>query len=297
MLAVWLTPFLLALLISLLLDVPISRLSRVYGSRKLAAGLVFGLFLCLVLLAAGFGVSYLFAESERLLLYLAAYDLSEEWLPQSIEQGVEKYGLQLLQAATRFLRATPDAVVGFFVTLMATYYLCVEPELPLRAVCVFAPRHWHGRLRMVYQQALEAFSAYLRAQAVVVLVSTLLAMLGLKLLGVDCVLLTGLVIGLLDLLPMLGPGTLLLPWAAMSACRDEADLAVGLLVLYAVIILGRQLVEPRIMGAGLGLHPLAALAAGFAGLGLFGAFGLLLGPMLAGLAYFIYCESRGCDAA
>jgi predicted PurR-regulated permease PerM len=123
-------------------------------------------------------------------------------------------------------------------------------------------------------------------------VSTLLATLGLYLLRVDYVLLLGLLIGLFDVLPVLGPGTLLVPWALVSFLERDSRVGWGLLLIYAVILVSRQIVEPKIIASGLGLHPLAALAAGFVGLQIFGAFGLLLGPLLASLAYFIWGEYR-----
>lgn len=293
MLAAYLMPFLLALLFSLLLEAPIKCLEGIFGGRRPAARCVFGLFLSLSLLAFGLGFSRLLTEAEHLLFYLASFDWPEELLPL----GLENYGLELLTAGTRFLRATPEVLLGFFVTLFATYYLALEPDLPVRALRLVLPSRFYTRLSVVYAKALSAFAAYLRAQAAVVLCTTLLSLLGLRLLGVDYVLLLALLLGFLDLLPMLGPGTLLIPWAALSYWRGEGELALGLLALYGVIILARQLVEPRIMGAGLGLHPLAALAAGFFGLSLFGAFGLLLGPLLASLSYFVFCESRREKAA
>ena len=105
----------------------------------------------------------------------------------------------------------------------------------------------------------------------------------------------GLLIGFCDLLPVLGPGTILLPWALWQWAQGDSRLAGGLLLIYLVILVSRQFVEPKIMAAGLGLHPLAALAAGFLGLTLLGAFGLLLGPLLASLLYFVYKESGDND--
>lgn len=287
-------PVLLALLLALLLEAPVARLTVVYGSRKLAATVVFGAALAVVLVAFALGVSRLFAEAEHLLAYLRRAQESGVLgdVPLDIETALADYGVELLAAATDLLRATPELLVSFFVTLLAAYYLLVEPDLPLRAVCVFAPDSLHPRIRAVYGQTLAAFAAYLRAQAVVILQTLVLSLVGLRLLGVDFVLLFGVLIALLDLLPMIGPGTLLLPWAALAGLQGDGRLAVGLVALLLVIVIGRQLVEPRIMGAGLGLHPLAASLAGFVGLAVCGAFGLLVGPVVASLVYFAYAERQ-----
>jgi predicted PurR-regulated permease PerM len=78
----------------------------------------------------------------------------------------------------------------------------------------------------------------------------------------------------------------------LSFWKGDMRIGWGLLLIYAVILVGRQIVEPKIIASGLGLHPLAALAAGFLGLQIFGAFGLLLGPLLASLTYFVWGEYR-----
>lgn len=293
-LAALIMPFMLALLISLVLEAPVALLARVYGSRRLSAAVVFGGFLAAALGLLALLASRLLHEAEHLLFRLAAPDVPEllSKLPFSVEDAVLNYGLDMAAAGTDLLRATPELLVSFLVTVCAAYYLLAEPALPLKALCLFTPRRLHGRMADIYAHTLAAFAAYLRAQAAVVLQTLLLSLLGLKILGVDYVLLLGVLIALLDLLPMIGPGTLLLPWAGLAAWQGDGRLALGLLALLAVIIIGRQIIEPRIMGAGLGLHPLATLLAGFLGLMLFGALGLLLGPLLASLVYLIYQERQ-----
>lgn len=292
MLASILMPLLTALLLSLLLEHPVDMLTKLYGNRKIAAAVVFGLALAVLLAAVGLGISRLFAEAENLLAYLRLHTIKGELggIPLSLESTLADYGVELLAALTDVLRATPELLLSFCVTMFATYYLLAEPNLPLRALCLFAPKRIHNRLQEIYGQTLLAFAAYLRAQAAVMLQTFILSLIGLKLLGVGYVLLFGVLIALLDLLPMVGPGTLLLPWALLEGLQGEMRLAVGLVLLLAAIIIGRQITEPKIMGAGLGLHPLASLLAGFLGLAVFGPLGLLLGPLIAGLVYFVYTE-------
>jgi predicted PurR-regulated permease PerM len=85
-------------------------------------------------------------------------------------------------------------------------------------------------------------------------------------------------IALLDLLPIIGVGTLLIPWGIIAAATGNLALGVGLLALHAVIILIRQFLEPKLLGKQLGMHPLLALLATYAGLKLFGFWGLMLLP-------------------
>ena len=91
-------------------------------------------------------------------------------------------------------------------------------------------------------------------------------------------------IALVDAVPVLGTGTVLLPWALLSFFSGEASLGCGLLILYGVITLVRQLLEPRLIGHGLGLHPLLTLYGMLLSLQLFGVLGMLLTPALLALA-------------
>lgn len=298
MLAAMISPFVLALLFAVVLEPPVRLLAGLLHNRRVAVLLVFGGFLALFFGGAGLGLSHLAAELQRLLQVMAELR-SPGWENAWWLDSLRGLGTELAAGAAGSLaglvRATPTVMVALLVTLFATYYFCAEPELPLRALCLFAPAGWRGRMCEIYRRARATFSAYLLAQGAVMLAGTLWAMLGLCLLGVDYVLLLGLLIGVCDLLPVLGPGTVLLPWSMLTLLQGDNRLAGGLALIYVVILLNRQVIEPKILAAGLGLHPLAALLAGFVGLQLLGALGLLLGPLLASLFWFVYREYRSVD--
>lgn len=89
-----------------------------------------------------------------------------------------------------------------------------------------------------------------------------------------------LVTAVVDIMPVLGTGTILIPWAVISFCTGKFGLGVGLLVLYAIIGIIRQIVEPKLVSAQLGLPPYLTLAAMYIGTQLFGFLGLFLLPLL-----------------
>ncbi|MGN0560260.1 MAG: sporulation integral membrane protein YtvI, partial [Candidatus Fimenecus sp.] len=89
-----------------------------------------------------------------------------------------------------------------------------------------------------------------------------------------------LVTAVVDIMPVLGTGTILIPWAVISFCTGKFGLGVGLLVLYTIIGIIRQIVEPKLVSAQLGLPPYLTLAAMYIGTQLFGFFGLFLLPLL-----------------
>ena len=82
--------------------------------------------------------------------------------------------------------------------------------------------------------------------------------------------LAALAIGFVDALPILGSGTVIIPWAIISAVNGDIKLAVGLLIVYAIIIITRQLLEPRIVSKHIGIHPIFTLIAMYTGFKLYG---------------------------
>ncbi len=309
MLASCLMPFLLALFFSLILEPPITILSGLYGSRRMAATMVFGAFVCMVLLITGLGVSTVFIEIQQLLLVLtggggldnafldgilsgfADKSLAES-LAGSLMESLAGYGVEIVSGMAHLLQATPSAMVAFFVTMLATYYLCVDPELPIKALDMILPKECGMDLRRIYEHTVKAFSAYLRAQVAVMLVSMVIATTGLYLLGFNYILLGGVLVGVAELLPVLGPGTVLLPWAIFMLITGESTKCLGLIGIFVCITVVRQFVEPKVLGDGLGLHPLAAMAGSFIGLLVIGPFGLFVGPLVLSLVWMIIKESR-----
>ena len=95
-------------------------------------------------------------------------------------------------------------------------------------------------------------------------------------------------ITLFDLLPLIGSGLILLPWGFWELCQGRTALGVGLWLLFALAELLRTLLEPRLLGAGAGLPPLAMTASLFAGLRLGGAMGAFLLPAAVLLLWEVY---------
>ncbi len=87
------------------------------------------------------------------------------------------------------------------------------------------------------------------------------------------------VIGVVDALPILGTGAVIIPWAVINIIMKHYSLAAALLVLYGVIVVTRQIIEPKIMGKNIGLHPLATLISLYIGMRIFGIIGILIGPL------------------
>jgi predicted PurR-regulated permease PerM len=100
-------------------------------------------------------------------------------------------------------------------------------------------------------------------------------------LGIRYALLWGILVALVDALPVLGTGAVLIPWSLISFLESNSPRALGLLGLYAIVALTRSVLEPRLVGKQLGLDPLLTLACLYAGFQLWEVAGMIFAPLLA----------------
>ena len=106
-------------------------------------------------------------------------------------------------------------------------------------------------------------------------------LIGFWVLRVEYAFLLAFLIALADLLPVIGVGTILIPWSIVMLLQRQFYLGFGLLILFFAISLVRQVAEPKVLGKSLGLHPLLTLFATYVGFVLFGIVGMILAPIVA----------------
>ncbi len=120
--------------------------------------------------------------------------------------------------------------------------------------------------------------AFFRTQLLIMALTCVLCGTGLYLLGNSYAVLLGVLIGLLDALPVFGTGTVLIPWALLSLLLGNWPYAIGLTVIYALCYFLREVMEAKLMGGHMGIPPLEMLMSIYIGLLLFGVAGFILGP-------------------
>ena len=121
---------------------------------------------------------------------------------------------------------------------------------------------------------------FLRSYLLLFLITFAGLFLGFVLLRETYAFLFALITAIVDSLPIFGMGIVILPLALFHFMTGEVGYGIGLCVLYLILTVLRQILEPRILGAGLGVHPLIMLCAMYAGLQLFGIGGMLIAPFL-----------------
>ncbi len=301
-----LLPFLIAYLLSRIVRAPARSLSR-HLHLPAAPLSIFLLLLLLSLGVAGIWLSVFYLGREALslaerLLSDASLATLLDSLQKQLSSFLSHFGVltdtdatlssllynalsaiasRLPMILSSLLSALPNLLFFTLLVFVASVYFCVDggqTERALRNVCPAALR---TRLSGLRKTCGQLFRRYLRAYLVLFAMTFTILLCGFLLLGIDHALLLSLLISLADLLPVIGIGTLLMPWGLFLILTGESGLGLSLLVLYLVASILRNLAEPKILGKSLGLHPLLTLLTSWAGLTLFGFWGLLLSPVVA----------------
>ncbi|QSF46663.1 sporulation integral membrane protein YtvI [Paenibacillus tianjinensis] len=208
-------------------------------------------------------------------------------IDSNINRTTETVGNAVTELITGFfnmilklISALPSLGTILMVIVLAAFFISTGWERHNARLTALLPPPLVRPVSEIWSDLRKALVGYLRAQVVLISVTAAIVIIGLLLLGVNSAFVIGLTIGLVDMVPYVGVGVVLFPWALYSYMTGDLGLAIGLLVLYAVILITRQVLEPKVLASSIGLDPLTMLIGMFAGLQLFGMLGLLLGPVL-----------------
>ncbi len=179
----------------------------------------------------------------------------------------------------KLVTSLPSMFVFIMIATVATFFIIKDRALLRSFFLRIIPGNARSKTRNVIAELLQSLVGFLKAYSILITITTIITMIGLKILGVKYVLTLGIVIGLLDILPILGPGTVFIPWFIWEFIAGNTGLGISLLVLYGTISVIRQMIEPKIIGDNIGLHPLATLFSLYVGLRLGGVVGMILGPV------------------
>lgn len=193
-----------------------------------------------------------------------------------------------VSAAGRFAKSIPSVLVATIVTFISAYFFIAEREDVIRWSKKVAPDALVSRMTMVMDNLKFAIGGYLKAQLKIMVVVYVILVVGFMILNIHFSFLLGLLIALLDFLPFFGTGTALIPWAIYQFFMGNYKLVVGLVILYAVTQLVRQLIQPKLVGDSMGLRPLLTLFLLYTGYKIGGVFGMIFAVPIGMIAINLY---------
>ncbi|MBO5462816.1 MAG: sporulation integral membrane protein YtvI [Clostridia bacterium] len=201
-----------------------------------------------------------------------------------------------LSGAWSVVKGIPSAFLSVLVTIISCVFMTYEYDLIKNMILDMLTESKGKKLVSSKQTVTRGISKLVKAYATLMLITFSEMFLGLnlmKLIGVyegGYIAIIAFVTCIVDIIPVLGTGTVLIPWAVYNLVMGNVGLGIGLLVLYAVITVLRQILEPKLVANQAGLPAIATIMAMFIGARLFGAFGILLLPLTVIILKLMYDE-------
>lgn len=209
------------------------------------------------------------------------------WLDEAVrttaERLVSRLSSFLSSGTVALLSSLPTVLLTLTVFLFSCYYFTAEPDAVSQRLYARLPGRWQAWLSRWWAGAGRSCRQYVRAALLLALITFAEMFAGLMILRKPYAFLLALLIAFVDFLPVLGTGTVLVPWGVAELLLGNTSSGLGLLILYGVSAVLREIIEPHLVGRSLGIHPLVSLFSVYAGYRLFGIPGMVVAPLAVAL--------------
>ncbi|MCL2120742.1 MAG: sporulation integral membrane protein YtvI [Clostridiales bacterium] len=185
----------------------------------------------------------------------------------------------VLNWVTGFAGAFPGFMINFLITVLASFYVSADYPGIKSFILKQLSQEKLQLLRQIKNNTFKFFGSYIKACCIMTLIMFVELLIGFFLIGVRNAPGLALVIALFDALPVVGTGTILIPWIIVSIISGELSRALKLAILYGVVLVVRNTIEPKVVGMQIGLYPLITLLCMYLGASLFGIVGLIVFPL------------------
>lgn len=311
-LSIFYMPFLIAFIISLMIEPTIKYImKKTKLTRRTSSIIIFVIVLFIILGSLTWLIITLFSESSSLLQglndyvgkahqifddFMKSFDFDKIHLSDEILGVIQNSTGDILNNASNWVRnlltglinivtSLPSIAICIGITVLALYFICVDKIYILDQIEHHLPKLWVKKIGIHLRDLIKTLGGYLKAEATLILVSFIISLLGLYILkicgfNVQYPLLMALFIGFVDALPILGSGTVMVPWAIICGLNGDLKLGIAIIVLLVIMSIIRQLLEPKLVSKNIGVHPIFTLIAMYTGFKIIGIIGLLVGPIV-----------------
>lgn len=173
----------------------------------------------------------------------------------------------------------PNTATLIFVSLLATFFISKDWYKIKNLFAKYTPDRIQHYSKTIFIDLRKALFGFIKAHITLISMTTVLVLIGLLILRIPFAITIAILIGFIDLLPYLGTGLIFVPWILYTFLSSDYKLTIGLAILYGVVIVQRQLAEPKVLSSNIGLQPLPTLISLFVGFKFFGLLGLIAGPV------------------
>ena len=202
---------------------------------------------------------------------------------QSIGELISNVSMKALSAISGYVYLIPSIFIKLILMIISTFFIIGDYDKLMN----FILRQFSGRSKElvihIKTYVVNTLFVCIRSYALIMSITFVELSIGFLLIGIPNAMLIAFSISIFDILPILGTGGIMIPWTVITAVQGNYPLAISLLIIYLVITIIRNIIEPKIVGSQIGLHPIVTLISMFVGVHFFGVLGLFGLPIILSL--------------
>lgn len=209
----------------------------------------------------------------------------------SLGEHITNFSLSLLGSLSNIASVLPGFFVKVLLTIISTFFIAIDFD----SLVDFIKRQFSPKVNKMIDNIrgyfVNTLFVIIKSYGLIMLITFIELSIGLSILGISNAILIGFLIALLDILPIIGTGGILIPWSIIELIQKDFGTGIGLILLYVFITIVRNIIEPKFVGKQLGLHPVVTLMSMFIGTKLLGIVGLFGFPIA--LSLILHLNSTG----
>ena len=201
-----------------------------------------------------------------------------------IRMGTSKLG-SFINSLINFITSIPTIILYICITILSTFFISLDKNKIMAFLEQQFPKSWIKKVYNIKREMFNVLGSYIRAQIILMTICFFELLISFNILSflkfnLQYPLIFSIVICIIDALPILGAGAVLLPWSLISFVTGDINLGLALLIIYFLVLSVRQMLEPKLISQNLGVHPLVTLISMYSGFKFFGVIGFLIGPVV-----------------
>ncbi|WP_416148869.1 sporulation integral membrane protein YtvI [Salipaludibacillus sp. HK11] len=201
-------------------------------------------------------------------------------LGNRLAESLTDVGQGVADGLTNVIIFVPTFLLVFLLVFIAFYFIGKDWEKLFKSMYQAVPAPVMKKAKAFKTMFQFRVIGFIQAQLILMLVASIVVLVGLSILRVEYALTIAMIVGIAEILPYLGSGTILIPWFIYMFFTGNVSMGIGLAIVYGVTVGIRQALEPKILSSSMNLNALAVLVSLFVGFQIFGVIGVFLGPLI-----------------
>lgn len=201
----------------------------------------------------------------------------------SLGEDIKNISLSLVGSLSTIASSLPEFLIKIVLMIISTFFIAMDYDALAQSISRQFTSRNNDVIQKIKQYVFHTLFVVVRSYLLIMGITFIELSVGLSIIGIPNAVLIAFIIAIFDILPVLGTGGIMIPWTIITFFQGNYQISIGILVVYIVVTIVRNILEPKIVGGQLGLHPVVALMSMFIGANLIGVIGLFGFPITLSL--------------